>query len=126
MAAIPAQSDAVHHALDQAERGVAATGQALLQGDPEQVHLATRALHDSAHALALVLRTFDNSAGAVRDRLMRVARDVAMQREALLRRSAAVDRCVQSLLPQVQQKTYADELGRYAARSLRRPAFGSF
>ena len=124
MSFIKAEAE-VHAALDQAERCVAATGAALLKGLPEQVQSATQELHDSAHALTLALRTSDNAA-AVRDRLIRVARDVAMQREALLRRSAAVDRSVHSLLPQVQQTTYAGDLGRYAARSLPRSAFGSF
>ena len=128
MAFIPAQLE-VHQALDQAERSVAATGQALLMGEPEQVHSATRELHDSAHALALVLRGVDGGAelvGAVRERLARVARDIVMQRQALLRRSAAVDRSVQSLLPQVEPSTYTGALGRYASRTLSGSVFRSF
>ncbi len=129
MAFIQAQSE-VHHALDQAERSVAATSQALLEGNPEQVRAATCEMHDSAHALALMLRGVDNGAAlrdAVRERLARVARDIAMQREALLRRSAAVDRSVQSLLPQSQPSTYGGALGRYAGRNMSGSAFfGSF
>jgi len=125
---IQAQSE-VHSALEQAERCVAATGQALLQGLPERVQSTTQELHDSAHALALVLRGVDGGAAlasAVRERLIRVARDMAMQREALLRRSAAVERSLGSLMPQPQAATYAGALGRYAGRSTASPAFRTF
>ncbi len=120
----------IHQALGQAERSVAATGQALVQGIPEQVHAATRDLHDSAHALALVLRGVDGIstvAEPVRDRLVRVARDIAMQREALLRRSAAVEQSLQSLVPQSQAATYSGALSRYArAGAGKTGAFRSF
>jgi len=107
----------IQQALSQAERSVAATGQALVQGFPERVHSATRDLYDSAHALALVLRGVDGVSGMaepVRDRLVRVARDIAMQREALLRRSAAVQQSLQSLVPQTRADTYSGALSRYA------------
>lgn len=120
----------VQHALEQAEGSVAATGRALLQGVAEQVHAATRDLHDSAHALALVLRGVDGGAAlapALRERLVRVARDIAMQREALLRRSAAVERSLQTLVPRHSQaSTYAGALGRYAGRSASGTGFRSF
>jgi hypothetical protein len=107
----------IQQALAQAERSVAATGLALMQGVPEQVQLATRDLHDSAHALALVLRAVDGLSGmaeALRERLVRVARDIAMQREALLRRSAAVEQSLQSLVPRTRADTYSGALARYA------------
>lgn len=107
----------IQEALAQAERSVAATGQALIEGVPEKVHAATRDLHDSAHALALVLRGvdgFSDMAEALRDRLVRVARDIAMQREALLRRSAAVQQSLHSLVPQTRSDTYSGALSRYA------------
>ncbi|MCP5282629.1 MAG: hypothetical protein H6930_13710 [Rhodoferax sp.] len=107
----------IQEALTQAERSVAATGQALIQGVPEQVHAATRDLHDSAHALALVLRDIDgvsSMAAAVHERLVLVARDIAMQREALLRRSAAVQQSLHSLVPQTRSDTYSGALSRYA------------
>lgn len=107
----------IEQALAQAERSVAATGAAVVQGVPEQVQSATRDLHDSAHALALVLRGVDgmsSMAEAMRERLVRVARDIAMQREALLRRSAAVEQSLHSLLPQTRADTYSGALARYA------------
>jgi hypothetical protein len=107
----------IEEALAQAERSVAATGQALIEGVPEKVHAATRDLHDSAHALALVLRGVDGLSGmaeALRERLVRVARDIAMQREALLRRSAAVQQSLHSLVPQTRSDTYSGALSRYA------------
>lgn len=114
-----AQSE-VQNALDQAERSVAATGQALVLGEPEHVHAATRELHDSAHALALALRGVDRGASlraSLRDRLVSVARDIGLQREALLRRSAVVERSLQSLIPQTQSSTYSSALGRYAGHA---------
>ncbi len=112
----------VDAALGQAERCVAAAGQALLQGIPEQVQVTTQELHDSAHALALVLRGVDGGAAlaaSARERLVRVARQIAMQREALLRRSAAVGRSLQTLVPrQNRGNTYSDALGRYAGRGV--------
>jgi len=120
----------VHLALDQAERSVAATGQALVHGIAEQVHVAARDLHDSAHALALVLRGVDGGAPlgeAVRERLVRVTRDIALQREALLRRSAAVERSLQTLVPQRSQaSTYAGALGRYASGAATSAVFRSY
>ena len=107
----------IQQALGQAERSVASTGEALVQGIPDLVHAATRDLHDSAHALALVLRGVDGlstMAEPVRDRLIKVARDIAMQREALLRRSAMVEQSVQSLVPQTRTDTYSGALSRYA------------
>jgi hypothetical protein len=107
----------IEEALAQAEHSVAATGQALIEGVPEKVHAATRDLHDSAHALALVLRGVDGLSGmaeALRERLVRVARDIAMQREALLRRSAAVQQSLHSLVPQTRSDTYSGALSRYA------------
>lgn len=120
----------IQEALAQAERSVAATGLALMQGVPEQVQAASRDLHDSAHALALVLRGVDGSfsmAEGVRERLVRVARDIAMQREALLRRSAAVVQSLQSLVPQTRADTYSGALARYArAGAGKSAAFRSF
>ena len=119
----------VQDSLDQAQRSVAATGQALLLGDPERVHAATRELHDGAHALALALRGVDGGASLVaslRERLVSVARDIGIQREALLRRSAVVDRALQALVPQTQSSTYSGALGRYAGRSTSTAAFRTF
>ena len=121
MAFTPIQSE-IRNAIDQAERCAAATGEALLLGDPESVHAATRELHDSAHALALALRGVGGGADlmtSLRDRLVIVARDIGVQREALLRRSAVVDRALQSLVPQspIQTSTYSGALGRYAGRA---------
>ena len=117
-------------ALSQAERSVAATGQALVQGIPERVQAATQDLHDSAHALALVLRGVDHlstMAEPVRDRLVCVARDIAMQREALLRRSAAVTQSLHSLVPQTRADTYSGALSRFArAGAGKMSAFRSF
>lgn len=107
----------IEEALSQAEHSVAATGQALVQGIPETVHAATQDLHDSAHALALVLRGVDGAftmAAPVRERLVNVARDIAMQREALMRRSAAVEQSLHSLVPQTRADTYSGALSRYA------------
>jgi len=123
----PVQSE-VRNALDQAERSVGATGQALLLGDPDRVRAATRELHDGAHALALALRGVGGGtalAASLRDRLVTVARDIGIQREALLRRSAVVDRALQSLVPQspTQSSTYCGALGRYAGRAAAAPAF---
>ncbi len=124
-----AQSE-IHDALDWAERSVATTGRALEQGIADQVHAAARDLHDSAHALALVLRGVDGGAGlgeAARQRLVPVARDIARQREALLRRSAVVERALQTLVPQrSRSSTYATALGRYAGRAASRPGLRTF
>ena len=107
----------IEEALAQAERSVTATGQALVHGVPELVHAATQELHDCAHALALALRGVHAGSGmveAVRERLVRVARDIALQREALLRRSAAVEQSLLSLVPQTRSDTYSGALARYA------------
>lgn len=110
----------IQAALSQAERSVAATRQALVHGIPERVHAAMQDLHDSAHALALVLRGVDRRsimAEPVRDRLVLVARDIALQREALLRRSAVVAQSLHSLVPQTRADTYSGALSRYARGS---------
>ena len=80
--------------------------------------------------LALALRGVDGGAAlaqVVRDRLVSVARDIAMQREALLRRSAVVERSLQTLVPQQgQASTYAGALGRYGGRAAAASAFRRF
>lgn len=118
----------LHNALAQAERSVAASGRALIEGNPQQLHAATQDLHDSAHALALVLRGVNGAsalAAGTRERLVRVARDIALQREALLRRSAVVEQSLQSLVPQSRSPTYGAALARYARGVGKVVAFGS-
>lgn len=116
-------------ALEQAERSVAASGRALVAGDPQQLHAAALELQDSAHALALVLRGVDGASalgGAdTRQRLVRVARDLALQREALLRRSAVVEQSLHSLVPQTRAPTYGAALARYARGAGKLATFGS-
>jgi hypothetical protein len=76
------------------------------------------------------LRGVDGGAAlatAARDRLVRVASDISQQRQALLRRSAAVERSLQTLVPQQSQSsTYAGALGRYAGRAASASAFRTF
>ncbi len=118
---------ALSQSLTQAEKCVSVVSQALIQGQADMVESATRELHDSVHALALVLRPLaplSMLAPQTRDRLDAVAQAIAMQREALLRRSAAIDRSVLSLVPQTRTNTYAQALGRYARAPTRAGAFG--
>lgn len=126
MAFIRARAE-LHAALEQAERCVRVTGGALLAGDAERLRLATQDLHDSAHALALALRGLGGATeplDGVRERLGQVARDIAQQRAALLRRAALVDRSLQSLLPQARPSgTYVDALERYAPTGVRAAVF---
>ena len=101
-------------ALLEAENCVGAVSQALLTGDPDGLESASRSLHDAALALSAMLQGQRGRAptdAAFKKRLGQVLLNLGMQREALLRRSAMVERSLNSIVPATRASTYG---GTYA------------
>ena len=60
----------------------------------------------------------------LKHRLRRLGQDLAMQREACLRRFAVVDRALNSMIPSTRANTYAGGAGPYGRQARRSGAFG--
>ena len=96
-------------ALLEAENCVSAVSQALLAGDPNSLEAASRGLHQAALALSAMLQSQRNKPpmdSAFKKRLGQVLVSLRMQREALLRRSAMVERSLNSIVPATRASTY--------------------
>ncbi len=99
----------IQSALSLAEFCARAVSQALLDGDPAAVEAASRDLHRSSLSLAGALQPRQGKltqAPEVRERLATVVQNMAMHREALLRRSAMVERSLHSIVPATRKSTY--------------------
>ena len=91
------------------ERCADALSQALLSGEPDAIESATRDLHQASLVLSGVLQGRQGKAAQHPDfkkRLGKVMQGMAMQREALLRRSAVVERSLHSIVPATRASTY--------------------
>ena len=110
-----------------AERSAAAVAQALLSGSPDQVEAATRELQAAATDLSLALRGLvvgkTAHGRALQQRVRAVAQNIAIQREACLRRSAAVERSLHSIVPATRAATYAGAVSPYGRSG---PSAGAF
>ena len=103
--------------LSLAERCLTAVSQALLHGQPDLLEAASRDLHQAAHQLSGVLRGRSGQTAldqSFKSRLGAVARGMAMQREACVRRLAVVERSLHSVIPSTRPATYAAAVGSYA------------
>lgn len=92
-----------------AERRVQAVTAALLHGQPEQVEAASRDLQQVSLLLSNVLQGIKVKSGRHQQLLQRLGhlvRGVALQREALMRRSAVVEMSLHSMIPASRTPTY--------------------
>ena len=106
----PDSPNPVHAALTLAEECAGLVSQALLKGEPAAIESAAHGLHRASLSLSGLLQGHPAITVVDRDfrsRLGKVAQHMAMQREALLRRSAVVERSLHSLVPATRVTTYA-------------------
>lgn len=110
-----------------AERSAAAVAQALLSGSPDQVETATRELQSTATDLSVALRGLvvgrTAHGRALQMRVRAVAQNIAIQREACLRRCAAVERSLNSIVPATRAATYAGAVSPYGRSGTSAGAF---
>ena len=109
-------------ALLEAENCASAVSQALLAGDPDGLEAASRGLHQAALALSAMLQSQRGKPPADSDfkkRLGQVLLNLGMQREALLRRSAMVERSLNSIIPATRASTYGSTYAGTTAGSAR-------
>jgi predicted Abi (CAAX) family protease len=110
-----------------AEHSTQILAAALLAGQPDGVAAAAQGMQQSAQALSAALQGLQRRGSQVdpglQHRLRRLGHDLAMQREACLRRAAVVDRAVVSLIPSARSSTYAGVTGPYGQQARRSGAF---
>ena len=84
-----------------------AVSHALVQGQPDLLEAASRALHQSAQTLSdACLAAPDIADKGLKQRLAAVAQGMALQREACVRRLAVVERALHSVIPATRPATY--------------------
>ena len=91
------------------ERCADAVSQALLRAEPDAIEAAARDLQQASRRLSGVLQgRFGKAAQSpgFTQRLGKLVQGMAMQREALLRRSAVVERALHSIVPATRAPTY--------------------
>ncbi|MEO8858435.1 MAG: hypothetical protein ABI343_15745 [Burkholderiaceae bacterium] len=116
----------LHASLALAETCCTAVSKALLEGEPEAIEDAARDLQQASLALAGMLPSRHGHAlpnGALKLRLSKVAQSLSLQREALLRRAAVVERALHSIVPATQASTYAGNATPYGRGARQTGAF---
>lgn len=108
-----ADSEPLESALQAVEAELSGLGQALCDRETPRIDLHSRELHA---ALAHAMDIFTHAARRgglpreLRQRLMNASGEVAAQREALARATAALDRAMDVLLPRDPQPVYGRNL----------------
>jgi len=113
-------------ALAEAERRTQGLASALLAGHPDLIASASQEVQQAAVALSgslQVVQRRGSLALQLKQRLRRLGQDLAMQREACLRRSAVVDRALNSIIPSARPSTYAGGARPYGQQARRSGAF---
>ncbi len=109
-----------------AEHCASAVSKALLAGDPAAIEATSRALQQAALALSGLLQGPRGKRATdpdFRRRLGGVLASLGMQREALLRRSAVVERSLHSIVPATRASTYAGSTRSYGYNAKQSGAF---
>lgn len=125
----PATAPRIPDLLALAEERSQRLSAALLAGAPDQTAVLSSDLHQVVQALNASLQTGAARASLdprSRQRLRRLGQEMAQQREACLRRSAVVDRALQSLMPASQSATYGGGATPYGQQARRTGAFKLF
>ena len=122
----PAQTPRIQELLTLAEDRSRVLSAALLEGQADRVALASSDLQQVVEVLSGSLRQPAWRAsldGPAASRLRRLGQDLVQQREACLRRSALVDRALNSLLPSTRSTTYGGGTTPYGQQARRSGAF---
>lgn len=115
---MPAEMEEVLNRLEAQCQSVTA---AVATGDPVVVEQASSQLRQAAQDFSVLMGQLSPEAGggrALRLRLQKLAAQLGGEREQLLRRSALVDRHLETLLPSTRKNTYAPAGRASAYRSL--------
>ena len=103
----PDPSREIGTCLARAEDSMLAVSHALVQGEPDLLEAASRALHQSAQSLSDACLAAPGMADkGLKQRLLAVAQRMAMQREACVRRLAVVERALHGVIPATRRSTY--------------------
>ncbi len=89
---------------------------ALVQGEPQALSLASTALRQAAVNFSQSLPRLGGVAlrtPALQLRLKRIAAHLVIRRESLIRQSVVVERSLHTLVPATQTATYAKAIGPY-------------
>lgn len=86
-----------------------AVAAAVDSGEPQALESASTALRQAAVDFSAFMEETDVSAASVqlRARLKKIATQLGIQREALMRRTAMIERSLHTLVPSTQKNTYA-------------------
>ncbi len=103
----PDPSPAVLACLSRAEGCMLAVSHALVQGEPDLLEAASRALQQSAQTLSDACLAAPGIVDkGLKQRLGAVAQGMALQREACIRRLAVVERALHGVIPATRPSTY--------------------
>jgi hypothetical protein len=97
-----------------AERCSQVLAAALLDGQPDSLATAAADMQQATTALSGALQLAQrggNIGRSLQQRLHRLGQELALQREACLRRSAFVDRALNSIIPSSRSTTYSGSAG---------------
>ncbi|MBL8335449.1 MAG: hypothetical protein JNM97_01635 [Rhodoferax sp.] len=122
----PATAPRIPDLLALAEERSQRLSAALLAGAPDQTAVLSSDLHQVVQALNASLQTGAARASLdprSRQRLRRLGQEMAQQREACLRRSAVVERSLNSIIPATRTTTYGGGATPYGASARRSGAF---
>ncbi|MCA3238238.1 MAG: hypothetical protein ACK5RC_06980 [Curvibacter sp.] len=86
-----------------------AVAAAVDSGEPQALEAASTALRQAAVDFSAFMEEADVSAASpqLRARLKKIVTHLGIQREALMRRTAAIERSLHTLVPSTQKSTYA-------------------
>ncbi|MEK9803985.1 MAG: hypothetical protein VW475_11335 [Curvibacter sp.] len=87
-----------------------AVAAAVASGEPQELEAASLALRQAALDFSAFMEHSNAAAQAgpqLRARLKKIATQIGTQRENLLRRSAVIERSLQTLIPSTRKTTYA-------------------
>jgi len=113
-------------ALTQVELQFAVVSAALISGEPAALESASAGLRQLALDFSGLLQGQASTGLAGRNlklRLKKVTEGMAMQRESLIRRTMAVDRGLQAIMPATRNETYAKTAGLYGSSGRQTGAF---
>ena len=127
--AAPTSPSELQTALSVAERCITAVSQALLCAQPDLLEAAARELQQAARGLSGAVQCLQGKTALdqlLKQRLSALARGMAMQREACVRRLAVVERSLYSVIPSTRPSTYAGAVRPYARGGKQVGAFRAF
>jgi hypothetical protein len=122
----PSDTQKLLDCLRIAEKRAQVLSAVLLGGQPDLVAAAAHDVQQSALALSESLQGAQKRGAlepVLKQRLRRLGQELAMQREACMRRSAVVDRALNSIIPSSRPNTYSARTGPYGQQARRSGAF---